>query len=73
MKNKLYKALKARYEAQKSEAEATLAVYVNNAAGIGEHPQIVDEMDKKVEQYANADDCLNALEQIKVSVEDQYN
>jgi len=73
MKNKLYNALEARYKAQKSEALATLSVYFNNAAGIGEHPQIVDEMDKKVEQYANANDCLEALEHIKVEIEDQYN
>ena len=73
MKNKLYNALKARYEARKSESLATLSVYFNNAAGIGEHPQIIDEMDKKVEEYANAHDCLEALEQIRVSTEDQYN
>tara|TARA_R110002110_G_scaffold345857_2_gene556122 strand:- start:372 stop:593 length:222 start_codon:yes stop_codon:yes gene_type:complete len=73
MKQKLYNALKARYEAQKSESLATLSVYLNNAVGIGEHPQIIDEMDKKVEQYANAEDCINALEEIRVSVEDQYN
>ena len=61
MKNKLYNALKARYEARKSESLATLSVYFNNAAGIGEHPQMVEEMVKQVDKMANAEDCLEVL------------
>ena len=57
----LYNALKARYEAQKTEALATLGVYFTNAAGIGEHPQIVEEMAKQLESLANAEDCLESL------------
>jgi len=29
--------------------------------GIGEHPQIVEEMSKQLEKFANAEDALNAL------------
>jgi hypothetical protein len=61
MRDKLIKALNAKYEAQASEAEATLEVYFNNAAGIGEHPQIIEEMSKQLEKLANAHDCLHAL------------
>jgi hypothetical protein len=57
----LYNALKSRYEAQKTEALATLDVYFTNAAGIGEHPQIVEEMAKQLESLANAEDCLGSL------------
>ena len=57
----LLEALKARYQAQKAEAVATIEVYMNNAAGIGEHPQVVEEMAKQVEALANAEDCLQAL------------
>ena len=64
MNTKLHNALQARYIARKEEAAATLSVYYNNAVGIGEHPQIVDEMDKMVERYANADGCLRALDEI---------
>lgn len=57
----LYNALKSKYEAQKAEALATLDVYYKNAAGIGEHPQIVEEMAKQLESLANAEDCLESL------------
>lgn len=70
MNIKLINALEARYKARKEEAVGTLSVYFNNAAGIGEHPQIIDEMDKQVEQFANADDCLKAIEEIKLRAGD---
>lgn len=58
------KALRAKYQAQKLEALATLEVYMNNAAGIGEHPQIIEEMDKLVRLVADADDCLETLNRV---------
>jgi len=65
MKEKLHTALVSRYNAERDEALATLAVYYNNAAGIGEHPQVVEEMSKQVEKLANANDCLEALRGLK--------
>lgn len=62
MNNKLLNALRARNEAKKLESLATLDVYLNNAAGIGEHPQVVEEMNKQLEVLAAADDNLEALE-----------
>ena len=58
----LYNALERRYEAQMTEAYATLAVYFETPVGIGEHPQHVDEMAKQLEKLANAEDCLASLE-----------
>tara|TARA_B110000285_G_C15130997_1_gene623576 strand:+ start:1430 stop:1678 length:249 start_codon:yes stop_codon:yes gene_type:complete len=57
-------ALRARYTADKLEAIATLQVYVENAVGIGEHPQIIEEMSKLVEKVANANDCLATLDEV---------
>lgn len=57
----LLKALASRYEAQRDEALATLEVYLSNAAGIGEHPQVIEEMAKQLEVLANAEDCLKSL------------
>jgi len=57
-------ALKAHFQAEKLEAIATLEVYVKNAAGIGEHPQIIEEMAKLVEQATNANDCLDMIDMI---------
>jgi hypothetical protein len=42
--NALYEALKAQFEAQRQKAIATLTVYLTNPVGIGEHPQIIDEI-----------------------------
>ena len=61
MKKRLYQALKSKYESQRDEALATLEVYYNNPAGIGEHPQVVEEMSKALENLANAEDCLEQL------------
>lgn len=63
-------ALKAKYQAEKLEAIATLEVYVKNAVGIGEHPQIVEEMAKLVERVANANDCMEALDEIFIQTDD---
>jgi len=61
MREKLHRALISRYEAKRDEALATLEVYYTNPTGIGEHPQVVEEMAKQVEKLGNAEDCLNVL------------
>ena len=57
----LYKALKDKYVAAISEAEATIEIYFNQSVGIGEHPQHVEEMDKLICKIADAEDKLDAL------------
>ena len=42
MKRVLLEALRARYEAEIAEADATITIYLNNSVGIGEHPQHID-------------------------------
>ena len=64
-----YDALVKRYEAQILEAKAMLEVYFVASVGIGEHPQIIDEMDKLVDKLATAEDKLDALQNLIV-VED---
>ncbi len=54
-------ALRAKYNAKRLEALATLEVYMKNSVGIGEHPQIIEEMDKLVKSIAEANDCLETL------------
>ena len=61
MREKLHRALLSRYEAERDEALATLEVYYTNPTGIGEHPQMLEEMAKQVEKLGNAEDCLNVL------------
>jgi len=64
MKEILFGALEAKYVAEMKDAEARLYVYSNNPVGIGEHPQITEEMDNLVEQYTNAKDKLENLSEI---------
>jgi len=62
----LRQALKSRFEAQRDEAKATLAVYLGNSVGIGEHPQVVEEMAKQLENLSNAEDCLSNLKNLSI-------
>jgi hypothetical protein len=60
----LQDALELKYRAQIAEAKATLSIYFENSVGIGEHPQHLEEMDKLISQLAEAQDKLEALNQI---------
>ena len=59
-------ALEDRYNAQISEAEATLKIYFEKPVAIGEHPQHIDEADKLIEKIANAEEKLKALQPFKL-------
>ena len=59
----LYQALEIKYQAEKAEAKANLEVYFQNKVGVAEHPNIIESMDKLIEQYANADEKLKTLQQ----------
>lgn len=66
------KALKARYNAERLEALATIEVYMSNSVGIGEHPQIIDELDKLVRKVDEAEGLLKTLDStFKIEETDQ--
>ena len=44
MRQVILDALEDRYNAQISEADATLKIYLENSVGIGEHPQHLEEV-----------------------------
>ena len=54
-----------RYNAQISEAKATLEIYLNKSVGIGEHPQHIDEVDKLIAKIATAKENLMVIEEIR--------
>ncbi len=62
----IVEALTARYNAQISEAEATIKIYLEKPVGIGEHPQHVDEVDKLIEKIANAEEKLKILKEFEL-------
>ena len=61
MREAIIKALEDKYEAQISEADATIKIYLENPVGIGEHPQHVEEIDKLLGKIAEAEDKKNVL------------
>lgn len=65
-KRVIIQALEDRYNAQISEAEATIKIYLEQPVGIGEHPQHVDEVDKLIEKIANAEEKLKVLQEYKI-------
>ena len=62
-------ALRTMYKAKKLEALATLEVYMENATGIGEHPQIMEEIDKLVKTISDYDGYLATLETLFIQDE----
>ena len=66
MRRAILQALEDRYNAQISEADATIKIYLENSVGIGEHPQHIDEVDKLIEKIANAQEKLKELQAYKL-------
>tara|TARA_B100001057_G_C22548256_1_gene832405 strand:+ start:97 stop:294 length:198 start_codon:yes stop_codon:yes gene_type:complete len=65
MKSVILEALRKRYEAQIAEADATIKIYFENSAGIGEHPQHVDEVDKLIEKISTAEEKLEVIKEFE--------
>ena len=63
MRDVILKALEDKYNADISEAEANLKVYLENPVGVAEHPDVVIEADKLVAKIAEAEDKLGILKE----------
>ena len=62
----ILQALEDRYNAQISEADATIKIYLEKPVGIGEHPQHIDQVDKLIEKIVNAEEKLKILQEFKL-------
>ena len=62
MRLAILKALEDKYQAQISEADATIKIYFEQSVGIGEHPQHLDEVDKMLQKIADAEEKLKAIQ-----------
>lgn len=60
--NRFYRALEAKYQADIEEALATVDLYFNKSVGVGEHPDILGELDKYMTQL---DEALGKLDTLK--------
>ena len=65
MRRAILDALRARYEAEIAEADATANIYLENSVGIGEHPQHIDEIDKLIDKIAQAKEKLEVLDEFE--------
>ena len=70
MKDMFVDALRKKYEADISVAKATIEVYMNRAAGIGEHPQFIHEIDKQLEKITCARDKIKLLDDLYPNEDD---
>ena len=61
IKNAILDALEKRYDAQISEADATIKIYLEKPVGIGEHPQHIDEVDKLIGKICHANEKKKEL------------
>ena len=65
MRRAILDALKARYEAEIAEADATINIYLDNPVAIGEHPQHIEEVNKLVDKIAQAKEKIEVLDEFE--------
>ena len=57
----MLEAVQKLYEANIALAKANIQIYLDNPAGIGEHPDIVQAVDSQITLIAAAEEKLNVL------------
>ncbi len=62
MRNKMLQALKANAEGQIALHKMNVEVYLENPAGIGEHPDVLEAVQKELGVIAEWEDQLEVLE-----------
>ena len=65
-KKAILQALEDKYNAQISEADATIKIYLDHSVGIGEHPQHIEEIDKQLQKIVDAEEKLKELQNFKL-------
>ena len=65
MKDDIINSLVKEYEAKIDKANTTIMIYLSNAVGIGEHPNIIDEVDKQVDIVASNEHKINIIRSFK--------
>jgi len=63
-------ALRHKYTAEIADAEFVFHVYFEHAVGVGEHPNILEEMDIALTKWGDAQDKLAALATLTMEMDD---
>ena len=66
LRSAIQQALEDKYQAQISEADATIKIYLDHSVGIGEHPQHLEEIDKQLQKIVDAQEKLKELQAFKL-------
>jgi len=59
--NYLLEALIKKLEGEIALAKANIQVYIDNPAGIGEHPDVVQAVESQIEAIANAEEKIDTI------------
>ena len=62
LRQAILQALEDKYNAQISEADATIKIYLDHSVGIGEHPQHLDEMNKLLQVIVDAEEKIKVID-----------
>ena len=66
LRTTILQALEDKYNAQISEADATIKIYLERPVGIGEHPQHLEEIDKLLQKIVDASEKLKEVQHFKL-------
>ena len=66
LRQAILQALEDKYNAQISEADATIKIYLEKPVGIGEHPQHIEEVDKLLQKIVDAQEKIKELQAFKL-------
>ena len=62
LQQNLINAIRSHFTAKRDRAMANLNNYLNTPVGVGEHPDVVEECVKLIQDLSDADDVLDTLE-----------
>ena len=62
MKTKIVKAMLQKYQGEIAEAKMNLDIYMENPAGIGEHPEIIQSIGTQLRKIAEAEHHIEVLQ-----------
>ena len=61
LKEQLIEGLIEKYRGEIAAAKANVAVYLENPAGTGDHPDVIQAIDTQIELIASAQEKLDVL------------
>ena len=64
MKKQIIKSACSHFRAKIDEAKCRMSLYLN-PVGVGEHPHVLAEFTKAVEDYEHATSCLDIVEELE--------